>query len=77
MKIIMKTSTKEINEHKERSDRLKTKEQLEADVTNMFAAAIAFKAERYFKTDKARDMWIDKIAEVAKKWTRTVKEGEE
>lgn len=61
MKIIMNTESRLIREKSTRSDRYKSKDQIEADIFNIFAVGLAGKIIGSFKTVEARKQLLDHL----------------
>ena len=67
MKIILNTVTKTVTSRPHKSDKYKDRYELEADMFDLLALAVAGKICVTFKSDKVRLMMLDKIYEDARK----------
>ena len=61
MKITLNTYDRTIREKKDKRDKKIDRDQLEAEIANIYAAAIAIKTCLTFQTPKARKMFVDLI----------------
>ncbi len=67
MKITLNTDTKIIRDKRTKTDRNKSQRQQEAERMEILAFAVAASAMRYFKTEKARKLYVDELAGIAKR----------